>query len=173
MEEEAAAKKKAMDLSPNEVHFYWKEIVDREDAAKRHFRIQDQIEVFNADSSPNKTKTQLKSFNNTSGRMFVAPMHSTAKARMRSSEPEERRQKEKMKSFGLRGLGNIKLSNPGQSVNIGAPTRTYMDDFYAEDMHVMSTTKSKIDRMKEKIEYEKRMRQMAEKELERVKKAAK
>ena len=122
-----------MDLSPNEVHFYWKEIVDREDAAKRHFKIQDQIEIFNADASPHKNKTELKSFNNTSGRMFVAPMHCTAKARRRSSEPEERHQKDKMKSFVLRGMKNIKLSNPGQTVQIGSPHRTYMDDFHAED----------------------------------------
>ena len=152
----------AASLTPNEKHFYWQEICKHED-----IRNNGDFEIYNATRSNGSGKVKLEKFSQNAGRMFIIPTNTTAKINTKKDEKvlkQEMLDEEALRRHYLKGLSNIRFSNPGGQ-------RIMANTTFGESLCSKPTThktSSKIAKLESKIEHERRMRAMAEKEVDKL-----
>ena len=165
-------KKMGTNLTPNEKHLYWQEIWKHEDLSRDNFQFRDKIEIYNA-VKPTVAKSKIgkeisKEPEVSPARLFVIPTHTTAKMRKKTDKEtciKEKEESDQIRSFYMRGMNNIRFSNPG-GVRVMANTSM------GETLHNKGSTikkPSKASKLEAEIEHEKYMTGLAEKELERLK----
>ena len=165
-------KKKGTSLTPNEKHLYWQEICKHEDLSRDNFHHRDKIEIYNA-VKPSVTKHKFtkephKEAEISPARLFVIPTNTTAKMRKKTDKEsctKEKEDNEQIRSFFMRGMNNIRFSNPG-GVRVMANT-TMGETLYNKGTSIKKP--SKISKLESEIEHEKYMKELAEKELMRLK----
>ena len=165
-------KKKGTSLTPNEKHLYWQEICKHEDLSRDNFQFRDKIEIYNA-IKPTVAKGKLgkethKEAELSPARLFVVPTNTTAKMRKKTDKAscsKEKDENEQIRSFFMRGMNNIRFSNPG-GVRVMANT-SMGETLYHKGTSIKKPTKAA--KLEDDIEHEKYMTALAEKELTRLK----
>ncbi|CAI2376204.1 unnamed protein product [Moneuplotes crassus] len=166
--QEENIKKVAQNLTPNEKHVYWQELCNKEDCSRDNFESKDKIEIYNSFKAKSTKRAKLDQFNENAGRMFTVVTNTTAVVKPQPGMGSKAEDHEHLKKHYKKGLKNLKYSNPG---GVRVLANTSMGETLGKEYPKEKSCKSskKINKLEARIEHEKKMRELAQKEVQRLK----
>ncbi|CAI2382021.1 unnamed protein product [Moneuplotes crassus] len=166
--EEEANKKVAQNLTPNEKHFYWQELCDKEDYSRDNFDIKDKIEIYNSFKKKSAKRPKGDAFNENAGKLFTCVTNTTAMIKPSRGSGFDSKDYEYLEKYYKSGLKNLRFSNPGGARVLA---NSGMGETLSTQVPKEKSSKSshKINKLEARIQHERKMRELAQKEVNRLK----